>query len=206
MESERLLRPVFREFYAERDVVFEERRMRTESTPLGKFEECVNAMFWESHPYTWPVLGWPSDIPAISKANADAFYATYYAPQNLTLVLVGRFKADELLPQLEKYFGRIPRGATEAPDVVTLEVKQVGEKRFNAEAETNPQVDINWHTVGFGHRDAYRAALQRAGARLEGRHAGLRRAEPDEMGGLFQRRWRGARGSHAAGGRGRHLC
>jgi len=155
MESERLLHPVFREFYAERDVVFEERRMRTESTPLGKFEECVNAMFWESHPYNWPVVGWPSDIPAISKAQADEFYATYYAPQNLTLVLVGRFKMDELLPQLEKYFGRIPRGATEAPDVVTLEVKQVGEKRFNAEAETNPQVDINWHTVGFGHRDTY---------------------------------------------------
>src|SRR6267378_3409647 len=155
MESERILHPVFREFYAERDVVFEERRMRTESTPLGKFEECVNAMFWESHPYNWPVVGWPSDIPAISKAQADEFYATYYAPQNLTLVLVGRFKAENLLPQLEKYFGRIPHGATEAPDVVTLEVKQVGEKRFNAEAETNPQVDINWHTVGFGHRDAY---------------------------------------------------
>ena len=60
MESERILRPVFREFYAERDVVFEERRMRTESTPLGKFEESVNAMFWESHPYGWPVVGWAS--------------------------------------------------------------------------------------------------------------------------------------------------
>ena len=54
MESERILHPVFREFYAERDVVFEERRMRTESTPLGKFEETFNSMFWESHPYGWP--------------------------------------------------------------------------------------------------------------------------------------------------------
>ena len=63
MESERLLRPVFREFYAERDVVFEERRMRTESTPLGKFQESLEALFWESHPYGWPVIGWPSDIP-----------------------------------------------------------------------------------------------------------------------------------------------
>ena len=51
MESERLLRPVFREFYAERDVVFEERRMRTESTPLGKFAETFEAMIWDSHPY-----------------------------------------------------------------------------------------------------------------------------------------------------------
>ena len=63
MESERLLHPVFREFYAERDVVFEERRMRTDSTPLGKFAEEFNAMFWESHPYGWPTVGWPSDIP-----------------------------------------------------------------------------------------------------------------------------------------------
>src|SRR5439155_26082858 len=66
MESERILHPVFREFYAERDVVFEERRMRTESKPLAKFAEEFNAMFWESSPYSWPVVGWPSDIPAIS--------------------------------------------------------------------------------------------------------------------------------------------
>jgi predicted Zn-dependent peptidase len=63
MESERLLHPVFREFYAERDVVFEERRLRTEATPLGKYEETFESMFWESHPYNWPVVGWPSDIP-----------------------------------------------------------------------------------------------------------------------------------------------
>src|SRR4029078_911515 len=88
-ESERLLNPVFREFYAERDVVFEERRMRTESTPLGKFAEAFESLIGEAHPSHWPVVGWPSDIPAISKAQADEFYATYYAPQNITLVLVG---------------------------------------------------------------------------------------------------------------------
>jgi len=95
MESERIRHPVFREFYAERDVVFEERRMRTDSTPLGKFAEEASAMFWESVPYGWPVVGWPSDIPAISKAEADEFYATYYCPQNITLILVGDFKRAE---------------------------------------------------------------------------------------------------------------
>jgi predicted Zn-dependent peptidase len=155
MESERLFRPVFREFYAERDVVFEERRMRTESTPLGKFAETFNALFWESHPYGWPTVGWPSDIPAISKAQADDFYATYYAPQNITLVLVGDFNSERVAALAEKYFARIPRGKKDAPDVVTLEVKQPAEKRMNAEAETNPQVDILWHTVAFGHKDSY---------------------------------------------------
>lgn len=159
MESERILRPVFREFYAERDVVFEERRMRTEATPLGKFAETFNSMFWESHPYGWPTVGWPSDIPAISKAQADDFYATYYAPQNITLVLVGDFQAGPAVALAEKYFSRIPRGAQDAPDVVTLEVKQPAEKRMDAEAEANPQVDILWHTVPFGHKDSYPLAI-----------------------------------------------
>ena len=155
MESGRLWRPVFREFYAERDVVFEERRMRTDSTPLGKFSESFESLVWESHPYGWPTVGWPSDIPAITKAQADEFYALYYAPQNITLILVGDFHANTATQLAGKYFSRIPRGKAEPPDVVTLEVKQVAEKRMYAEAETNPQVDIVWHTVPFGHRDSY---------------------------------------------------
>ncbi len=159
MESERLLHPVFREFYSERDVVFEERRMRTESTPLGKFSETFNALFWESHPYGWPTVGWPSDIPAISKAQADDFYAIYYTPQNIALILVGDFEVARATALAEKYFSRIPPGKVAAPDVVTLEVKQPAEKRMNAEAETNPQVDILWHTVPFGHKDSYPLAI-----------------------------------------------
>src|SRR5437879_2099687 len=106
MESERILHPVFREFYAERDVVFEERRMRTESTPLGKFAEEFNAMFWESAPYSWPTVGWPSDIPAISKAQADEFYGTYYSPQNITLLLIGDFNPVTVEMLARKYFER----------------------------------------------------------------------------------------------------
>ena len=155
MESERLWRPVFREFYAERDVVYEERRMRTESTPLGKFEESFNAVFWDASTYSWPVIGWPSDLPSISKAQADEFYGTYYAPQNITLILVGDFKPGDAEELAGRYFGRIPRGTREAPDVVTREPQQLAEKRMHAEAETNPQVDILWHTVPFGHKDAY---------------------------------------------------
>jgi predicted Zn-dependent peptidase len=155
MESERLLRPVFREFYAERDVVYEERRLRTESTPLGKFQETLMSLIWEAHPYHWPVIGWASDVSAISKEQADEFYATYYAPQNLTAILVGDFKADTALPLAEKYLGRIPRGKKDPPDLITLEPSQPAEKRMYAEADTNPQVEIAWHTVPFGHKDSY---------------------------------------------------
>ena len=174
MESERLLRPVFREFYAERDVVFEERRMRTESTPLGKFQESLEALFWESHPYGWPVIGWPSDIPAITKAQADEFYALHYAPQNITLILVGDFETERAIQLCERYFGRIPRGEREAPEVVTLEMKQKVEKRMNAEAEANPQVDILWHTPAAGHPDSH--ALEVLAAVLSGRSGRLHKA------------------------------
>ena len=155
MESGRLLEPVLREFYTERDVVFEERRMRTESTPLGKFFESFNSLFWESHPYSWPIIGWPSDISAISRKQVDEFYATYYIPQNLTLVLVGDFKSKVALTMAEKYFGRLKKGEGVVPDVVTLEQPQRAEKRFYAEAEINPNIDIYWHTPAFGHKDTY---------------------------------------------------
>ena len=155
MESERIDHPVFREFYAERDVVFEERRMRADSTPLGRFEEEFNSMFWQSCSYNWPTLGWPSDIPSISKADADQFYATYYAPQNITLILVGDFKPDDCEALAKKYFERIPRGKKNPADVSTLEVKQLAEKRMYAQADTNPQIDILWHTVPFQHKDSY---------------------------------------------------
>jgi predicted Zn-dependent peptidase len=153
LESDRLANPVFREFYSERDVVYEERRMRTESTPLGKYDEAFNALFWQASPYKWPVIGWPSDVASITKAQADAYFATYYAPNNLTGVLVGDFDAAAVRPVLERYFGRIPRGKTEPPEVITTEPPQPGEKRFNAEAETSPTVRIWWHGAPFAHKD-----------------------------------------------------
>jgi predicted Zn-dependent peptidase len=167
LESDRLLNPVFREFYSERDVVFEERRMRTESTPLGKYDEAFNALFWEAHPYLWPVVGWPSDIPMYTLAQAKDYFATYYAPNNLTGALVGDFKIAEVKPLLERYFGRIPRGKIEPPAVVTLEPKSLGEQRYGASAETSPTVRIWWKGVPFVHKDA--AALDLLSDILSGR-------------------------------------
>jgi predicted Zn-dependent peptidase len=202
MESERLLRPVFREFYAERDVVFEERRLRTESTPLGKFAEAFESLVWEAHPYQWPVVGWPSDIPAISKAQADDFYALYYAPQNISLLLVGDFKPDAAMPLFETYFGRIPQGKAAPPDVVTLEVPQNAEKRMYADAEANPRVEIVWKTVPFGHRDSYALnILSQILSTLTGRlHKGLvlgSEVATDTGAGVDHRKWAGLFGVEA---------
>ncbi len=91
MESDRLNDSVFREFYSERDVVHEERRLRTESTPTGQFREQFDAMFWQSSPYSWPVIGWPSDLNSYTREAAEEYYRTYYQPGNLIGILVGDF-------------------------------------------------------------------------------------------------------------------
>jgi len=155
MESERLLQPVFREFYSERDVVQEERRMRVESTPTGPFDEQLNAMFWTSIPYKWDTIGWMSDLRTLSMADAEAFFRTYYAPNNIVAALVGNLDVDEARALAGRYFGRLERGRDAVPDVVTLEVPQLAEKRMNAECDCQPQVTLQFHSVPFRHKDDY---------------------------------------------------
>jgi predicted Zn-dependent peptidase len=166
MESDRLAQPVKREFYSERDVVHEERRLRTESTPTGKYDEAFNALFWGSHPYRWPVIGWPSDIRMYSLEQANDFYETYYAPNNLTAALVGNFDVAEVKDLAERYFGRLERRPP-PPPVVTLEMEPLAEKRLSAECDCQPQVEMRYHTVPFRHADSY--ALDVTAQLLNGR-------------------------------------
>jgi len=153
MESDRLANAVFRDFYTERDVVHEERRMRTDSTPIGRFREQFDSMFWQSSPYGWPVVGWPSDLEGITQQEAEAYFDTYYAPNNLTACLVGDFDPAKATELAKTYFGRLKHGAHEPQPVRTQEVKQLAEQRMIAYADTNPQVEIRYHTVPDNHAD-----------------------------------------------------
>jgi predicted Zn-dependent peptidase len=167
MESDRLLNPVFREFYSERDVVQEERRMRTDSTPTGKFEEEFNALFWTSSPYKWPVVGWPSDLNSLTREEALDYFAVNYAPNNISACLVGDFDPARAIELAERYFGRLRRNPQAQPPVRTREVEQMAEKRMVAFAETNPEVEIRYHSVADGH--ANEPALVVLGSLLSGR-------------------------------------
>ena len=159
MESDRLLRPVFREFYTERDVVHEERRLRTDSTPTGKFDEEFGAMFWDASPYSWPVVDWPTDLEGITRQEALDYFAVNYAPNNLTACLVGDFDPANASALAHRYFGRIPRGPRDPEPVRTGEVKQLAEKRMIAYADTNPEVVCRYHTVADGHKDEFVLSL-----------------------------------------------
>ena len=153
MESDRLNSPVFREFYSERDVVWEERRLRTDSTPTGKLDEQFETMFWMSSPYGWPVIGWPSDLDAITRAEAMEFFDRYYSPNNLVASLVGDFDLERVKELAKKYFGRLERRGRPPEAVRTREVEQQAEQRLSGHAETRPQVSIRFHTVPDAHVD-----------------------------------------------------
>ena len=167
METDRLSNPVFREFYAERDVVREERRLSVESTPTGRFREEFDSLFWTSHPYAWPVVGWPSDLDGITRKEAMDYFALNYAPNNLVACLVGEFDPAQVKRFIDQYFGRLQRSPIEQPAVRTREIEQMAEKRMVAYAETNPEVEIRYHTVADGHQDD--AALTVLGTLLSGR-------------------------------------
>ena len=167
MESDRLSNSVFREFFSERDVVHEERRLRTESTPTGIFQEQFEAMFWQSSGYSWPVIGWTSDLNSYTMEEALKYWNIYYRPNNLCGVVVGDFNPSEVKDTITRYFTRLEKGAQEPSPVVTLEVEQLAEMRMNAECDCQPSVEVRYHTVPFRHRDSY--ALDVLSAVLNGR-------------------------------------
>jgi predicted Zn-dependent peptidase len=127
LESERLYDPVFREFYKERDVVYEERRMRTESSPVGRLIAQFVSTAFSAHPYGVPGIGWPSDLQTISATDAKAFFKKYYVPSNIVIAIVGDVKPSEAMPVIEKYFGRIPKAPAPEP-LRTIEPPQAAEK------------------------------------------------------------------------------
>ncbi len=127
LESERFLHPVFREFYKERDVVMEERRMRSESSPVGRLIEQFLATAFTAHAYGQPPVGWSSDLQSFSARDAAAFYKKYYVPSNMVIAIVGDVKASEVMPVVEKYFARLPKGPEPEPNR-TVEPPQKSER------------------------------------------------------------------------------
>ncbi|MCL1893120.1 MAG: insulinase family protein [Holophagaceae bacterium] len=154
LESDRLANPVFREFYSERSVILEERKQTLESNVSGRIGEHFNAMNWMATPYTWSVVGWPSDITYVSREDAQEFFARYYAPNNITAILVGDFKTDEAIKLMERYFEHIPANPKGVPDVYTEEPERVAQKRMYAETVANPNIQISFNTVASVHKDS----------------------------------------------------
>ncbi len=152
LEADRMENLVFREFYSERDVVREERRMRTETQPWGRLYEALNASAHWASPYRWGAIGWASDIENYSLADMADYFHTYYHPSNAVAAIVGDVKAEDVFALCEKYFGAIP--ARETPEAVfTDNQQQMGERRVEVEFDANPTAIIAWHMPQMGHPD-----------------------------------------------------
>ncbi len=160
LEAERFRHPVFREFYVEKDVIMEERRMRTDSNPQGRLLEEFLSVAYSAHPYRNPVIGWASDIAATTIAETQRFYETYYSPSNLTIAIAGDVDAEEMRRLAEQYFGELPAGEA-APQVKTVEPPQRGERRFVIREQSQPIFIAGYHGVEQGHPDS--AALELLG-------------------------------------------
>jgi len=148
LESERFLHPVMREFYKERDVVYEERRLRTDSSPQGRLEEQFLAAAYKAHPYGRPVVGFPSDLKAFSATDADKFFKKYYVPANITVVVVGDLKTSEAMPVIEKYFGRLPKGPAPEP-LRTQEPSQNAVRQVVLHERSQPFYYEGYHRPDF---------------------------------------------------------
>lgn len=154
LESDRLANPVFREFYAERDVVHEERRMRTDTRPESLLWESFQAAAFVAHPYRNPVIGWPSDIDRLRREEVLQYFKTYYAPNNAIAAIVGDIDPEKTYALVEKYFGPIPAQPI-PPRYIPSEPEPRGERRVLVEADAQPQLYIGWLTPAIGDPDGY---------------------------------------------------
>lgn len=159
MESDRMLNPVFRQFYKEREVVREERRMRTDDSPSGKLYEALLATAFWSHPNRLPVIGWPSDLAQLHTADIERFYRTYYRPDNMVIGLVGDLDVATVKPMLEKYFSRVPRATSPLPSVRTREEPQKGERTAVVRFDAQPVVAVAYHKPVYPNKDDLQFAV-----------------------------------------------
>src|SRR6202166_4704632 len=152
LESERFLHPVMREFYKERNVVIEERRLRTDSNPIGRLLEQFGAAAFEAHPYHRPTVGWMSDLNSFSATDAKHFFDEYYVAANMVVAVAGDIKAADAMPLLEKYFGRLP--ASEKPDeTTTAEPPQNSERKVVLKEKSQPLYLEGYHRPDYMSKD-----------------------------------------------------
>jgi predicted Zn-dependent peptidase len=157
LESDRMLHAYFREFYSEKDVIMEERRL-SENRPGFFFEEQLNAAFYAASPYHWDVVGWMDDIRKITKADLIEFHNKYYVPNNCVAIYVGDIDPPAIIAMAEKYFGRVPKG----PDLEPIrdgEPPQYGEKRMSGEGPAPTSLQMMFHTPREGDPDTAALAV-----------------------------------------------
>ncbi|BFU92232.1 MAG: putative Peptidase M16 [Nitrospira sp.] len=152
IESDRMANPVLREFYKERGVVMEERRLRNDDSPNGLLFETFTSAAFRAHSYGVPTIGWGSDILSLTPADTEAFFKAHYGPDQATIALVGDINPKDTIALIEQTFGKIP-AAPPPPPLVTVEPEQRGERRVEVEFDAEPAIAIGYHKPALRHPD-----------------------------------------------------
>jgi predicted Zn-dependent peptidase len=143
LESERFLEPVFREFYKEKQVVLEERRLRTDNSPVGQLIEAFLDRAFTTHPYKRPVIGYDEDIRNLEREDIQTFFETHYVPSELTVAIVGDVEPKQVQELAEVYFGRFPAQPA-AKEEIPVEPAQQQTQEVTLRLESQP-----WYLEGY---------------------------------------------------------
>jgi len=152
LESERFLEPVFREFYKEQQVILEERRLRTDNSPIGATIEAFLGTAFTTHPYKYPTIGYPQDIANLTREDVQRFFETYYVPNNLIVAIVGDVNPREVRQLAKAYFGRYAAGAT-PPPVTQIEPQQTAPRSVEVRMQSEPWYIEGYHRPALNHPD-----------------------------------------------------
>ncbi|AFY36497.1 processing peptidase [[Leptolyngbya] sp. PCC 7376] len=144
LESDRFLDPVFREFYKEKDVILEERRMRTDNSPIGQMVEAFLDTAFTTHPYKRPVIGYNEDIRNLTRQDVKEFFEEHYAPDNLTIAIVGDVDPAQVQMMAKAYFGRFPTDQKSVYTPLPAEPPQTETREVTLELPTQP-----WYLEGY---------------------------------------------------------
>ncbi|MBF2006037.1 MAG: insulinase family protein [Chlorogloeopsis fritschii C42_A2020_084] len=152
LESERFLEPVFREFYKEKDVILEERRLRVENSPIGMMIEKFNDAAFTVHPYRRPVIGYDEDIRNLTREDVQQFFDTHYVPSNLTMAVVGDVNPAEVKRLAQIYFGRY-KAKAKADGQIPTEPKQTQTREVTLKLNSQPWYLEGYHRPAITHPD-----------------------------------------------------
>ena len=164
-ESGRLLEPVLRQFYQERDVVLEERRMNWDDRPQGKMWERLISTAFIRHPYRNPLIGYPDEVGSFTATQLKEFMKQFYVAGNIVVTLVGDVDPDRDRPLIEQYFGQLPK-AVAPTRIIPTEPPQDGERSTTVLAPSEPEIWVAYRRVAFADPDS--AALSLMGDILAG--------------------------------------
>ena len=154
MESDRLTSPILREYYTERDVIMEERRMRVENRGFGILREKFLSMAFTKSPYQRPVIGYDSNIPYLDIYETEDFFKTYYTPDNMVIGIVGDLDFDDTEKMIKKYFGNLKPSQKQRKEIRIVENYNLGERRTHFKYPGGSILMMGFNKPSYPHPDS----------------------------------------------------